>query len=394
MSDQTQEKVEMKSSPLTIIDIISIILRKKNKILIFAGIICVISVILYFFVFDVIYYSNATIKSSSKTSSLMSVLESGGLPDIGGLDDIGIGGGKSAKELASYEEILNSRRCIEELIVKFGLKERDDHRFMEDAIKDFKTNKMVLNQSKLAGILEIGVYDKDPVLAKEMLEYLLNQLDKINIEMNILNAKNNREFIEKRYIQAKQDLSSSEDSLKSYQMIYGIAPDMQIKASAQSVFTLEAELKSEEVKLEVIKKVLSADQPEVKLQESKVNALRTKISEVQNSTDLNDFIRLGNSPQIALNYLRLVRNVEIQNKILTFMIPVYEQSKIEEQRETPTILILDKPYIAEKKSKPKRLTMVAILTLVAFVMGSSFYVMKDRYHKYKSYLKNHLNNNQ
>ncbi len=394
MSDQTQEKFEMKSSPLTIIDIISIILKKKNKILIFAGIICITSVILYFFVFDVIYYSNATIKSSSKTSSLMSVLETGGLPDIGGLDDIGIGGGKSAKELASYEEILNSRRCIEELIVKFGLKERDDHRFMEDAIKDFKTNKMVLNQSKLAGILEIGVYDKDPVLAKEMLEYLLNQLDKINIEMNILNAKNNREFIEKRYIQAKQDLSSSEDSLKSYQMIYGIAPDMQIKASAQSVFTLEAELKSEEVKLEVIKKVLSADQPEVRLQEAKVNSLRTKISEVQNSTDLNDFIRLGNSPQIALNYLRLVRNVEIQNKILTFMIPVYEQSKIEEQRETPTILILDKPYIAEKKSKPKRLTMVAILTLVALVMGSSFYVMKDRYFRYKSYLKNHLNNNQ
>ncbi len=86
-----------------------------------------------------------------------------------------------------------------------------------------------------------------------MVDFLLSELDKINIELNVQNAKNNREFIEKRYFQARGDLRKAEDSLKSFQMIYGVAPDLQIKAAAQSAFTLEAELKTEEVKLDYVK---------------------------------------------------------------------------------------------------------------------------------------------
>lgn len=93
------------------------------------------------------------------------------------------------------------------------------------------------------------------------------------------------------------------------------------------MFTLEAELKAEEVKLDVIKKILSSGEPEVKVQEAKVSSLKNKISEIQVSTDLNDFLRLGNSPQIAQSYIRLSRNVEIQNKILAFVLPIYEQAE-------------------------------------------------------------------
>lgn len=346
-------------------------------ILVFTFMSCLISIILYFFVFDLIYYSSATIKSTSKSSGLLGALDAG-LPDIGGLDDLGIGGGKSAKELASYQEILMSRRCLEELIRKFGLMERDEYDYMEDAIKDFRENKLKLTQEKTSDVLFVGVFDKDPALAKEMVEFLLQTLNKINIEMSVTNAKNNRLFIEKRYTQAKYDLSLVEDSLKQFQMIYGIAPDLQIKASAQSVFTLEAELKAEEIKLDVIKKILSSDQPEVKMQEAKVSSLREKISGIQNSTDLNDYLRLGNSPIIAMSYLRLQRDLEIQTKILTFMIPVFEQAKIEEQRETPTVIVMDTPYIAEKKTKPKRLTMVIIFTFMGFGASLIGFLVLDK----------------
>jgi capsule polysaccharide export protein KpsE/RkpR len=192
----------------------------------------------------------------------------------------------------------------------------------------------------------------------------------------VLTAKNNREFIEKRYFQAKEDLTKAEDSLKSFQIIYGVAPDLQIRAAAQSVFTMEAELKAEEVKLDVIKKMLSSDQPEVRLQEAKVNSLKEKIASIQASTDLNDFLRLGNSPQIGLSYLRLQRELEIQTKILTFLLPLFEQAKIEEKRETPTILILDKPVVSERKKKPKRLTMVLAVTFVGFIFANLYYAFK------------------
>lgn len=386
----SEENINQKTS-IKIIDIILIFLKNKNHIFIFTFIVMIVASILYFFVFDLIFFSTASIKSSSKSGGLLGALD-GGLPDIGALDDFGISGSKSAKELAAYEEILMSRRCLEELIIKFNLVERDDYRFLEDAIKDFRENKLVIKQEKLAGILYVGVYDKEPHLAKEMVEFLLMQLDKINIELNVQNAKSNREFIETRYLQAKLDLAKSEDSLKTYQLIYGIAPDIQVKAAAQSVFTMEAELKAEEVKLDVLKKILSSDQPEVKTQEAKVNSIRSKIVEIQNSTDINELLRLGNSPQIVMNYLRLVRDVEIQTKILTFMIPIFEQAKIEEKRETPTIILLDKPVIAERKTKPKRLTMVIVFTVLGFILAVIFFVLKDKIFIWKSVILQKRNN--
>jgi tyrosine-protein kinase Etk/Wzc len=380
------------TASISVLDIILVFINNKKKIFIFTGIILIISIILYFFVFDLIYFSSATIRSSGKSSGLLGSLESG-LPDISSLDDIGFGGGKSAKEIAGYEEILNSRRCLEPLIIKYDLMNRDNYHFMEDAITDFTKSKMVLSEDKIASSLNIGIYDKDPGLAKEMVEFLLDELNKINIEMNVLNAKNNREFIERRYYQAKDDLTKAEDTLKAFQIIYGVSPDLQVKASAQAEFSIESELKTEEVKLDVLKKILSPDQIEIKTQEAKINALRDQISKIQTSTDLNDFLRLGNSPQIVMSYMRLEREVEIQSKIVSFLLPVYEQSKIEEKKETPTILILDKPYIAEKKSKPKRLTMVIFWTICGFSVVNLYYLAKQKISEWKKMLEMLRNKN-
>jgi len=370
------ENKSVSKKKITLLDFFVVLFKFRRFISIFTIATLILSAVVYFFVLDLIYFSSASIKSSGKNKGLLSSIE--GIADFGGLEDFGIGGGAaSAKELAAYEEILMSRRCLEALIVKFDLMNRDEHQFMEEAIKDFKENKLLIEPAKLSGVLYIGVSYKDPILAKEMVDFLLTELNKINVELNVTTAKNNREFIENRYNQAKQDLANVEDSLKSFQLIYGIAPDLQIKASAQSVFTLEAELKAEEVKLDVVRKILSPDQPEVKLQESKVNSLKSKISEITTSTDLDDFLRLGNSPQIAMSYLRLQRNLEIQTKILTFLLPVYEQAKIEEKRETPTIIVLDKPYVAEKKSKPKRFTMTMIFTFIGFVVAFSISLLYE-----------------
>jgi uncharacterized protein involved in exopolysaccharide biosynthesis len=93
-----------------------------------------------------------------------------------------------------------------------------------------------------------------------------------------------------------------------------------------------------------------------------------------------------------MNYLRLQREVEIQTKIVTFLLPIYEQAKIEEKRETPTILIIDNPKVAERKSKPKRLTMVVVLTIVGFFVVNVYFIIKDRFAIVKHTLMNKVNN--
>lgn len=375
---------------LTLLDIILVFIKYKKRIYLTTLGFLVISVILFFFVLDPIFLSEASIKSISKSSGFLGGLD---IPNMENIEDFELGGGKSSKELASYEKILTSRRCIESLINKYNLMERGEFKYMQDAVKNFVDEKLTLKQEKMAGILNVGVYDKDPMLAKEMTEFLISELDKINIELNVQSAKNNREFIENRYFQAKEDLTKAEDSIKAFQIIYGIAPDLQIRAAAQSAFALEAELMTEEIKLDVLMKILSPDQIEVKTQQTKINSLREKIIGIQNSTDLSEFLRLGNSPQITMSFLRLQRELEIQTKILTFLLPLYEQAKIEEKRETPTIIILDSPKVAEKKSKPKRLTSVIIITFGGFIFSYIFFFGFDRWKVVKAnieYIKREL----
>lgn len=363
-----------KKESLGFVDYILIVIKWKKFIILGTLSTTVVSIIFLFFISDLIYLSTASIKSSGKNlSSLMGVE---GLPDLGGLGDL-VGGGSSSKELSYYMEVLSSRRCLEPLIIKFDLMNRDEIDFIDDAIKSFRKEKLILDFDKLSGILTIGVYDKDKVLAKEMVEFLISELNKINIELSVLNAKNNREFIEKRYYQAKVDLSNAEDSLKIFQMQYGVAPDLQIKAAAQTVFALESELKAEEIKLDVLRKILSSNQPEILTQEAKVNSIQNKITEIQTSTSTENFLSLGNSPNIALTYLRLQREIEIQSKILTFILPMYEQAKIEEKKETPTVLVLDSPTVADRKTKPKRLTLVVLSTILAAILFSGSAILYD-----------------
>lgn len=358
-------------------DYFRIILEKKKPIIIASSIAAVIGIILFFFVIDPVFLSYGTIKSASAGSSLSGLLGSSAIPDIGDLSEIA-GSTSTSKELALYENIIISRRSLENLITKFGMMEENDYRFMQDAVKDFRENILSIKKDKVAGTMEIGVYNKNPEKAKEMAEFLIDELNKINIEMNVQSAKDNRAFIEERYELVKNDLKQIEDSLIDFQNRFGIAPDIQVQAAVKADIELEAQLKAEEVKLELLTKVFSSDEPEVLAQKEKINLLSKQLEESRTKSFEESKLNTLGSPQIIMNFLRLKRNVEVQNKIMTTLIPLLEKAKIDENRETPTIIVLDKPFVPERKAKPKRITGVLILAFVTFTFASLFFILRQK----------------
>ena len=63
----------------------------------------------------------------------------------------------------------------------------------------------------------------------------------------------------------------------------------------------------------------------------------------------------------------------IQQKILEFLLPIYEQAKVEEKRATPSVVVLDHGEVAELKAKPK-MSLYMLLAFVISVMVSIFVV--------------------
>lgn len=350
-----------------------VVFKKYRKIILpFSIIISIIVAILVFLVMDPIFKSQATLKTTTKESGLSGLMGMTGLPGIGDLSEMG--GGTMLKELTVYENILLSRKCVEETILHFNLNAEWEFKFFEDAVKFFREGVLEIKKDKIAGTLDIAIYDKNPVRAKEIVEFLVNRLNSIYTELNVQNARNNRQFIESRYQITVSDLSKIEDSLKNYQDKFGVAPDIQVQAAVKTELELEAMLKSEEIKLDLLNKMFTPDQPEIKQQQEKISSLRKQISEIQNKTQQESKLNIKGMPDVILNYLRIKRDVEIQNKILTTLIPLLEQAKIEENRNTPTVLVLDPPVVPEKKVKPKRLTLTALSFVGSFIFSFLFFI--------------------
>jgi tyrosine-protein kinase Etk/Wzc len=357
------------SNSLTIIDFIRIFIKHK-KILFGVSLICgIIMSFLMFFVISPIFQSTGTVKITPKTSGLGGLISSSAsIPGLGDVGDLA-GASSTMKELSLYENIILSRRCLEETINKFNLNDEWGFRYMQDAVKHLRKDVIEINKDKVAGTMEISVLDKYQIRAKEICDYLIFELNKINTEMNAQNAKNNKEFIEMRYNSIKNDLKIAEDSLKIYQDIYGVVPDLQIKAVAQAELTLQTELKSEEIKLELLKKILSPDQADLKIQQEKIDAIQKQISDMKDhQKDDRYSFSLKGGPEILINYMRLTRNVEIQSKLIAFILPVYEQAKLEEKRDTPSVIVLDQPNFPEVKAKPKRVTSILITMLISLFL--------------------------
>lgn len=279
-------------------------------------------------------------------------------------------------EADRYMAILKSGTVLGAVIEKFKL----DSVYDITSYKVEKTTKELLNNTEFIvepeGNITITVYDKDPQRAADMANYFVELLNKTNSELQVQNARGNREFIEERYNKNLADLAAAEDSLRAFQKRYGIiAMPEQTEASIKAAAEIAAQLALKEVQVGVLRRTQSADNPSVLAGQIEVDELRRKLSQMGDvgstvGRDMHIFVPFSKAPDLGMEYLRRYRDVEIQYKILQIIAPLYEQAKVEERRQTPSVIVLDKATPAERKSKPK----VTLYVLIAFV-GSSFLVL-------------------
>ena len=77
------------------------------------------------------------------------------------------------------------------------------------------------------------------------------------------------------------------------------------------------------------------------------------------------------SPQLQLEMERLLREVEIQTQVYITLQRQYELARIDEVKETPSVVILDKGRPAVKKDQPKRKKIVILAMFIGgFLAGT------------------------
>ena len=292
-------------------------------------------------------------------------------------------------ESDKYVAILKSATVTDDVIKKFDLKKEYDREddYYEKVVKDWQSNFTLEIQDE--GNLTISVLDKDANKAAEIANYLVSRLNEISTVLGVQNAKANREFVEKRYFQSVDDITKLETSMKLFQQKYGvIAVPEQIEATVKSMSSIYVDLYKKEIELNVLKQTYGNDHPMTSNAQIELNELQKKINQLNAGTDssqkdVNLLIPFKKAPELGNEYLKIFRNLEIQYKILEFIQPLYEQAKIEEVRNTPSVLVLDRATPPDRKAKPKG-TIYALVSFVSSILVGFFFVfLKELFIKFK-----------
>jgi tyrosine-protein kinase Etk/Wzc len=281
--------------------------------------------------------------------------------------------------------ILKSRSVALAVVEKENLMKIYDTKTEENALRELYSHTEVKVTPE--GLISLSFEDKDRVKAASVANCFVEELDRVNRETNTSQAKNARVFIEERLVQTKKDLTEAEENLKKFQEENkAISLDEQMKASIEGAADLKAQMVAAEIELNVLRKTMSPSHPQILGLKSRINELKRQLDiwtlgdqkeETSGKKGLDvPFVEV---PALSMELARLVREVKIQSAVFELLTNQYEQYKIQETRDTPTIQVLDKAFPPERRSKPRRAFLVGIAgivslaTSVIFVFGLEYF---------------------
>ena len=333
------------------------------------------------------YRSYITILPPNDTDSM------GGLSSLMGdlpLKALGFNAGTESADLVLA--VLKSRTILESTIKHFNLIQRYNKKNIEEAIKELLTHYSASeNEERTITLFAeastpfFTFFSDDSetkLLAQEMAKYFIVELDRINRSLKSERAKNTRIFIEKRYHQNLEDLKIAEDSLKVFQQKYGVylLPE-QTSITIQTAMELKAEVISKEVQRDVLNSLYGSGNSEYLQLDKEIQKLKGKLVQFESASGDNIsssrlMLPFNQIPDLSLEYIRLYRDVTLQEKILEFILPQYEQAKIQEAKDTPSIQILDDANYPIKKHHPKRAIIVIFYSFLSIMCCMMYFYLK------------------
>jgi uncharacterized protein involved in exopolysaccharide biosynthesis len=303
----------------------------------------------------------------SATTSILPPKEQGATNPLGAASALLRGVGSSLQRLTSpsgstgaynYLAILKSRSVLEGVVRKFDLMHvyGISDTSIELGIKELVSHTTVEVQNE--DYITISVEDKDRTRSAEMANYFVALLNEVSNRLGTQEAHDNRVFIQQRVDQIYERLHRAEDSLRNFQQTSPIlvAPD-ESGGSSSSIAELYALKAKKEIEIGLLERTVSADNPLLLQSSMELKAIEKKVSEI---------------PEAGLMEVRLLREVMIQQRILEYVLPLLEQAKVDEQKNVPVILVLDRAVPPEFKDRPKRSLIVIVAGLSAILLSIAY----------------------
>lgn len=290
-----------------------------------------------------------------------------------------------ATESDVYSAILRSNTVAEAVIDSLDLIKTYKAKNLADALERVFDNTKVTVAPE--GIVEITFEDRDRERAANVANAFVRELDRFNRRTSVSSAGRVRLMVEKRLVETRAELGKAEDSLRVFKETTGaIFISEQATASIKTAAEIYARIAQLEVELARLKQYATDKSPEVIDLRLQIGTLQGKIAEmgyVKSSVDHAAgsylFPRFDAAPSLEQKLADLTMEVEIKRSVYTVLSEQYEQARIQETRDTPTIQILDRAQPPSTRSKPRRKAMVGVSTAAAFLLASAIALYREKH---------------
>lgn len=345
---------------MTFHDMIHIILVHRNKILKVTILTSIFLFLILYFIYPVTFNSPTTIlppESKSQMGSLGSLI---GGSDLSGL----LTGSLSNANSQLYREILKSRSAAEYVVRKHNLVEFFDSKSEVEAARKL-SEKLNIEINK-EGILTVSV-DVSSTLIPMVFDDLdsvkrfsavlsnsyIEALDKINREKLTSKAKRARVYIEEQLNTTRNKLDSVETALMTFQeKNKTISLPEQVTAVIESAAKLKSEIIRTEIEIGLLRTNLNEDSRELQALIKKQRQLQAQYDKLD--TGNQDYLlAFREVPELGKEMATIWREVKIQNEVYMLLQQQYYKEKIQENRDLPTVEVLDVAIPPLRKSSPK-----------------------------------------
>jgi len=296
------------------------------------------------------------------------------------LSGLGIPSLTNTSEL--FVQVLISRSILDRIITQYDLQKIYNTPNNEATIIRLRQNLSI--KTEKANIISVEVEASDPQLAADMANSFINELDRFNRDNTLSSAKNSRIFIEKRVNEAKLDLENALIALRLFQEKYDlISLPGQVMAAVEALAEVESQIRLSEFELAVKRKMLHAQHPEIVRVQIGLGELRNQRSHLKygssntsptiekRNLESKSYIPFNRLPEIQLQLGKLMMEVKIQRSIVEILLQQYEQAKIQEVHDTPTVRRLDSAVPPLTRSSPRRILIIVITGVVVLFLTSA-----------------------
>jgi uncharacterized protein involved in exopolysaccharide biosynthesis len=132
---------------------------------------------------------------------------------------------------------------------------------------------------------------------------------------------------------------------------------------------IRASVFATEIEADVLKRQYGSENRRVQAAIATANAANERYLDFLDGNDRLLPVSQDSLPSVGSEYARLSQEVFIQAKILEFVRPLFEQARLDEQREKTAVQILDPATKPFYKAKPQRSIIVVVATISGFIIS-------------------------